>query len=62
VDELLEERVKQLKEIEERLERLLDYTIDDPAIATHRFRQGIRALRNDVLLMVAEAERQHAAF
>jgi hypothetical protein len=62
VDELLYERVKQLKDIEERLERIILTDWPDPAVRAHAMQQQMIQLRRDVLDMVAEAERQHAEF
>lgn len=52
-DELLADRVKQLKDIEERLERIESA----PDIV-----RSIRSLRNDVNLMIQHAEDEHTAF
>lgn len=57
MDELLMSRVNQLKEIEERIER---------ALAENSTTAGIRCvfqlLRADIVLMIAQAEREHAEF
>lgn len=55
MDELLFERVKQLREIDDRLERML---LVKPDIL-HR---AIRDLRNDLALMIQHAEVEHAKF
>lgn len=58
MDELLAERVKQLKLIDERLYAMLRRGIDDPFKAV----ADIRAIRNELADMIREAERQHAEF
>ena len=56
-DELLMSRVNQLKEIDERIER---------AMAENSTTAGLRCvlqlLRHDIVQMIAQAEREHAAF
>ena len=59
MDELLASRVKQLREIEDRLSALLVFRPDwDKAFAT----KAITALRNDIADMIRVAEAEHDAF
>jgi len=55
MDELLHERLEQLKEIDERLERML---------TTPNGLWGIKItnLRNDLALMIRKAQEEYAAF
>ncbi len=55
MDELLYDRVKQLKEIDERLRQML-------TIKPDQLHKAIRDLRNDVAVMIERAEEEHAAF
>ncbi len=55
MDELLMDRVNQLKEIDDRLERMLLVKPD----VLHR---AIRDLRNEIAVMIQEAKAAHAAF
>lgn len=55
MDELLFERIEQLKEIDERLERMLLLNSDF-------LHKAIRDLRNDLALMIRTAQEGHAAF
>ncbi len=55
MDELLYDRVKQLKEIDERLRLMLNIKPDI-------MHASIRDLRNDLALMIQRAEEEHAAF
>ena len=58
-DELLADRVKQLKEIEEWLEQIEKYAprgLDGWTLAS------LRDLRSELKLMIQNAEREHAEF
>lgn len=59
MDELLMSRVKQLKEIEERLERLALVFADNDEFAVQAV---LHQLRLDVQDMVRKAEAEHEAF
>lgn len=56
MDELLMDRVKQLKEIEERIDRI------EIVCNSNRIRTLLNELRRDVKTMVAVAEQEHAEF
>ena len=56
-DALLADRVKQLREIEERLTRLCQ-----PRAPHANLYTDIRFIRDDVKLMIQNAEREHAEF
>lgn len=58
IDELLFDRVKQLREIDERLERMLLVGFAQPYLV----RRAILDLRNDIRSMILVAEKQHADF
>ncbi len=59
MDELLMSRVKQLREIEERLERLM---VDDLAFLPTRHAKRLRELWLDVQDMIRRAEAEQEAF
>ncbi len=59
MDELLFDRVKQLREIDDRLERL---TAPPIANTVERLIIHIADLRRDLALMIQHAEEAHAAF
>ena len=60
-DALLADRVKQLKEIEDRLDQLVRQTSQGQRTLMSVI-TAMAALRNDVKLMIADAEREHAEF
>ena len=59
-DELLYERVKQLKEIDERLERML--TTPNGIWDWDSTKVAITRLRHDLTAMILKAEAEHDAF
>ena len=58
MDELLQARVKQLREIDDRLDRI-DMKGDYDGGKTFK---AIQDLRNDITMMIQQAEAEHAAF
>ena len=56
MDELLMNRVKQLKEIEERLDRI------EAVCNSNHICKLLNELRRDVYIMVTNAEQEHADF
>lgn len=60
MDELLHDRVKQLKEIDDRLERLIK--LKPTADKLLRIVTGLNSLRLELALMIAKAEQEHADF
>ncbi len=61
MDELLFERVTQLEEIDERLERILNPPPGSLWDSTFLVR-SITDLRQDIALMIRNAKEEHAAF
>lgn len=62
MDELLAERVKQLREIDDRLERISKRLSRSAALIAQDAEHDVQQLRNDLAAMILEAERQHAEF
>jgi len=59
MDELLESRVEQLKQIDDGLERMIARGHDNDVF---QLLKQLSSLRGDIKDMIAEAERQHAEF
>lgn len=60
MDELLDSRVKQLREIDDRLERILK--TPNGLWDWESTKQAIVSLRRDVSLMISRAEEEYRAF